>query len=148
MIDLYGRGMRHAPWTVDSRGLYRPPSHREITDTYGISGSAVRETLLYFEQCRGNTSELVDLLNDHVAGDRHNIFRLQLLDPRRWYTHEYYFYFQMFCKRLIGRFDWHFGEHSTARLSEHHKIWEKGPLRFAPYAGPEKDSTFSMINAG
>ncbi len=146
-IDVNGRRMRHAPWTVDSQGLYRSPSPKEISETYGISGVAIRETLIYFEQCRGDTAVLVDRLNDHVAGDRHYVTRLHLLDESRWYTNEYYFYLVMFCKDLIGRFDWHFGEFSTAQLPEHHKIWEKGPLRFVPYAGPEKDSTFSMIKA-
>ncbi|MEW6076384.1 MAG: adenylate/guanylate cyclase domain-containing protein [Thermodesulfobacteriota bacterium] len=146
-IMLAGRGMRHAPWTVDSQGCYRPPSEKESTEVYGIAGTAVRETLLYFEQCRGSTPDLVDRLNRHVPGDRFFITRAGLLDEDRWYTHEYYFYFQMFCKQFIGRFDWHFGEYSTAQLSEHHKIWEKGPLRYIPYGGPEKDSTFSMIRA-
>lgn len=146
-IDVNGRPMRHAPWAVDSQGRYRPPSSKEMTETFGISGAAVRETLIYFEQCRGDSAALVERLNRHVAGDRHHVTRLDLLDGSRWYTNEYYFYLVMFCKDLIGRFDWHFGEFSTGQLSEHHKIWEKGPLRFTPYAGPEKDSTFSMIKA-
>ena len=146
-IKLNGRGMRHAPWTVDSQGFYRPPSEKESTEIYGVSGVAFRETLLYFEACGGSTPELAELLNSHVPGDGFVIFRPQLLDERRWYTSEYYFYFVMFCKQLIGRFDWHFGENAPARLSGHHRIWEKGPLRYVPYGGPEKDSTFSMIKA-
>lgn len=147
VIDLNGRRMRHAPWTVDSQGLYQSPSPEEITETYGISGVAVRETLIYFEQCRGSLEKLAALLNGHAPGTDYSVARASLMDEDRWYTNEYYFYLVMFCKDLIGRFDWHFGEFSTIQLSGHHRIWEKGSLRFVPYAGPDKDSTFSMIKA-
>ena len=43
----------------------------------------------------------------------------------RWYTEEYYFYFIMFTKKIVRRYDFHFGEDREERLSEHHRIYEK-----------------------
>ncbi|MDY6905934.1 MAG: adenylate/guanylate cyclase domain-containing protein [Thermodesulfobacteriota bacterium] len=146
-IDLEGRMMRHDPWPVNQRGQYQEPLQKEITGTYGISGQATAETLRYFEKCGGETGRLVRLLNGHIPDRMFTLSRQHLLDETRWYTNEYYFYFQMFCKKLIGRYDWHFGENSKTPLSVYHKIWEKGFLRYTPYAGKEKDSTFSMLIA-
>lgn len=146
-INLEGRKMRHEPWPVNAYGRYREPSQNEIDSVYGISGQAVAESMLYFEDCAGDSSRLVELLNEHAPNETFAVSRSLLLDETRWYTNEYYFYFQMFCKTLLGRYDWHFGENSSEQLSIYHKIWEKGFLRYTPYAGNEKDSTFSILFA-
>lgn len=146
-ISLEGAKMRHEPWPVTTYGKYREPSQNEIDSVYGISGQAVSETILYFEDCGGDSSRLVELLNEHVLNETFAASRSLLLDATRWYTNEYYFYFQMFCKKMMGRYDWHFGENSSVQLSGYHKIWEKGFLQYTPYAGEDKDSTFSMLFA-
>lgn len=136
-IDLTGRKMWYEPWPVDENGVYHAPSEEEITETYGISGEAVRETLLYFEECGGETVKLVEMLNNHVVDERYNISRRQLLDPARWYNNEYYFYFIMFTKKIIGRYNFHFGENSNEQLSVYHKIYEKGLMNYIPYGKDE-----------
>ncbi|HNX25634.1 MAG TPA: histidine kinase N-terminal 7TM domain-containing protein, partial [Spirochaetota bacterium] len=132
-IDLTGRKMWYQPWPVDENGLYREPSADEIETTYCISGEAVNETLFYFEECGGDSERLVTMLNEHMAGKMYIITRHDLLDAEKWYSNEFYFYFIMFTKKVIGRYDFHFGENSSEQLSEHHKIYEKGFMEFIPY---------------
>lgn len=132
-IDLENRNMKYQPWPCDVEGKYFEPAEDEKDKIYGISGEAVRETLLYFEECDGDTDKLVELLNAHIIDNKYIINRDELLDSRRWYNNEYYFYFQMFCKKIIGRYDWRFGEGKNEQLSVYHKIWEKGFLDFIPF---------------
>ncbi|HBE04607.1 MAG TPA: hypothetical protein DC049_19340, partial [Spirochaetia bacterium] len=130
--------MRYTPWPLEN-GKYRQPDEKEIEEIYGISGEAVRETLLYFEECRGNTAELVEMLNSHIIDNTYTVTREDLLDNKRRYNNEYYFYFQMFCKKIIGRYNWHFGEGSNEQLSEYHKIWEKGIMDNEPWGIDKKN---------
>lgn len=132
-IDLEDRIMWYIPWTIDSDGKYREPTIREREEIYGISGEAVRETLLYFEECGGNTHILIDMLNRHVLEKKYKITREELLDNSRWYNNEYYFYFIMFTKKVIGRYNFHYGENRNEQLSVFHKIYEKGFLTFIPW---------------
>ncbi|MFZ5562529.1 MAG: adenylate/guanylate cyclase domain-containing protein, partial [Thermodesulfobacteriota bacterium] len=146
-IDVEGRPMRHCPWPVTRDGRYRAPLPTEIDRVYGISGEAVAETLAWFEACGGDTAALAEQLNRHAPDGPYRISRSDLTDASRWYTSEYYFYLQMFCKKAMGRYDWHAGEAGNGQLSAHHKIWEKGFLSHLPYGGPDQDSTFSMLCA-
>ncbi len=132
-IDLMGRKMWYTPWPADENGFYRGPSADEIKTIYCISGEAANETLLYFEECGGDTGILVSMLNEHMADNRFTAVRADLLDKTRWYSNEFYFYFIMFTKKVIGRYDFHFGENSNEQLSEHHKIYEKGFMDYIPY---------------
>ncbi len=146
-IDITNRKMRYEPWTVDKEGKYRIPTKYEIKEIYGISGEAVNETFLYFEECNGNTQKLIQLLNEHVIDKRFLIDRETLLDKSRWYNNEYYFYFIMFTKKVIGDYNWHFTKGEDVQLSIYHKIYEIGFLRYMPYGGEEKDDTYSVVNA-
>lgn len=139
-IDLRGRKMWYKPWLLDENGHYRQPTENEKTEIYGISGEAVKESLEYFEECGGDSNKLVALLNDHAVDDCFKINRDELLDASRWYNNEYYFYFQMFCKKVIGRYSWHFGEGGDEQLSVYHKIWERGLVQKEPF-GEEKSIT-------
>ncbi len=156
-IDLEGRKMWYEPWPLDEFGCYRQPSEKEKEEIYGISGEAVRETLHYFESVAANngkmiegyktpaeapmnhnlsknaTEKLINLMNNHINDERFRVTRDELLDASRWYNNEYYFYFIMFSKKVIGRYDFHFGEWSDEQLSVYHKIWEQGFLRFVPF---------------
>ena len=132
-IDLTGRKMWHKPWPVDKDGSYKAPDEKDIDEIYGLSGEAVKETLVYFEECGGDTGRLVDMLNEHTYSDEYIITREDLLSSDRWYTNEYYFYFIMFTKKVIGRYDFHFGENIDEQLSVYHKCFEKGFLRFYPW---------------
>lgn len=136
-LDLTGRKMWYKPWPIDADGRYFAPLEKEINDIYGISGEAVKETLVYFEECGGDTKQLVDMLNDHIVSSEYRITREGLLNSERWYTNEYYFYFIMFSKKIIGRYDFHFGENSDEQLSVYHKIYEKGFLKFYPWGEDE-----------
>ena len=69
-IDLRGRKMHFEPWPVTIQGNYRQPTKEEIDRVFGISGEAVSETLLYFEECKGDTEELIRLLNEHIIDNR------------------------------------------------------------------------------
>jgi len=138
-IDLAGRTMRYAPWPLDNDKKYRAPAAQEIEDIYGISGEAVRETLLYFEECGGSTADLIKLLNTYALGSDFSITRDELLDEKRRYTNEYFFYFIMFTKKVIGRNDFHFGENNNDQLSCYHKIYEKGNTSSPPWGRNIKD---------
>nr|HPO49725.1 hypothetical protein [Spirochaetota bacterium] len=109
-IDLAGRKMRYSPYHTDREKNYTEPNESEIADIYEISGEAVSETLLYFEDSGGETGKLVKLLNNHMPDKSFFVNREILLDNKRWWNNEFYFYFIMFCKKLIGRYDWRFGE--------------------------------------
>ncbi len=146
-IDVEGRKMQFAPWPVDSYGEYLKPVENEIEEIYGISGEAVNETLLYFEECGGDTEALIRLLNDHVKGNEYFVTREMLSDKTRWYNNEYYFYLIMFTKKIIGRYDFHFGENSDEQLSVYHKIYEKGFLSFDPFGEERKDVTNGIMYA-
>jgi hypothetical protein len=89
-IDLTGRKMWYEPWPTDEAGKYRQPTETEIEEVYGISGEAVCETLLSFEECADKelvgmnsdiggigrrrfesspsnaTQKLIDMLNEHI----------------------------------------------------------------------------------
>jgi|GEM_PF-1940258 len=132
-INLEGRTMWYEPWPSDDFNNYRKPTSDEIEDIYCISGEAVKETTLYFEECGGKTTDLIELLNNHIIDKRFIVTREVLLDESLWYTNEYYFYFIMFTKRVIGRYDFHFGEDSDEQLSLYHKIYEKGFIDNKPW---------------
>ncbi len=132
-IDLTSRKMWYESWPVDKSGKYRDPLDNEKEEIFCKAGEAVRETLIYFEECGGNTDKLIKLLNEHVLDKRFIINRETLLDKRRWYNNEYYFYFIMFTKKVIGRFDFHYGEDSDKRLSIYHSIYEKGFIEKIPW---------------
>ncbi|MBN8216435.1 MAG: PAS domain S-box protein [Spirochaetes bacterium] len=134
-IDLTGRRMRYAPWATTDDGRYRAPSEKERERTYGVSAAAAAESVGYFEACGGSVPALAELLHGHLCDPRFSVTPGELRDPSRWYTHEYYFYVQMFCKKLLGRYDWHFGEGSDAPLSEWHQPYEKGFLVDTPFGG-------------
>jgi len=151
-IDLTGRKMWYNPWAVDEKGKYIQPNEKEIEEIYGISGEAVAETLLYFEECSDklkieNTKKLINLLNNHIIDNRFKITREELLDKSRWYNCEYYFYFIMFTKKIMNNYNWRFTKGEDVQLSKYHKIYEIGFLRYIPYGGKEKDDSYSMPNA-
>ena len=137
--------MHYNPWPINDKNEYREPDEKEIHDIYGISGEAIKETLLQFEQDHGDTQELILLLNSHVASKEFIITRSDLLNQTRWYTNEYYFYFIMFTKVVMNDYSWRFSRGDDLQLSKHHKIYEKGFLRCIPYGGKEKDVTYSII---
>ncbi len=142
-IDLTGRKMKFQPWHVDKANNYVRPTEFVIEEIYGIAGEAVNETLLYFEECGGNTEELIKILNEHSFENFNNITRDIFLDLNRYYTNEFYFYLVMFCKLLINDYNWRFNKGEGVQLSEFHKIWEIGFLRYEPFGGKEKDSQYS-----
>ena len=146
-IDLSNCKMRYEPWTVDKYGKYRIPTKNEIKEIYGISGEAVNETLLYFEESNGDTQKLIKLLNDHIIDNRFLTDREKLLDRSRWYNNEYYFYFIMFTKKVIGDYNWHFSKGDNVQLSIYHKIYEYGFLKYVPYGGEEQDVNYSIVHA-
>ena len=123
-IDLSGRKMWYEPWLTDKAGNYKKTDQAEIDEIYGISGEAFAETLLYFEKCGGNTQTLIRLLNEHVPDNKFFIQREKLLDSERWYNNEYYFYFIMFTKKVMGDYDWRFTKGEDVQLSRYHKIYE------------------------
>ncbi len=143
-IDIIDRQMLYNPWKTDINGYYVQPDKKEISEVFGISGEAVAETFTYFKECHGDCSKLITLLNRHINNDRFKVSENTLLDKDYWFTNEFYFYFQMFCKKVIGRYDWHYGENHNIELSAYHKIYEKGLLKFIPYAGEEKDATHAI----
>jgi len=130
--------MLYEPWPVDDQGQYRAPDAKEAESTFCASGEAVAETLEYFESLGGDTERLVSLLNAHVPDPRFDVIRATLFDPGRRYADEYYFYFINFTKKVTGRYNFHFGEGSDERLSEHHWIYEKGFMEHAPW-GTDSD---------
>ncbi|MBN2534581.1 MAG: response regulator [Spirochaetales bacterium] len=146
-IDLVGRKMRHQPWPINKEGKYQEPANNDREEIYGISGEAVNETLLYFEECGGSTERLIQLLNEHVIDTLFRIDREALLDKTRWYNNEYYFYFIMFTKKVMGDYDWRFTKGENVQLSVYHKIYEIGYLRFTPYGEEEKDDSNAIPNA-
>ncbi len=147
--------MLYEPWPLEG-GEYRSPDTEESRDRYAVSGTAVRETLQYFEECGGDTVRLVGLLNSHAVDGRYRTSRSDLLDDTRWYTNEYYFYFIMFTKKVIGRYDFRYGENdpdgANKPLSEHHRIYELGMMRRRPWGIDEdgreiRDVTMSNLIA-
>lgn len=144
-IDLVGRKMLYAPWPIDGRGVYCAPTEKERAERFGISGGAVRESLLYFEACGGSIGALAEMLDRHAISDTFVITPTELLDADRWYGYEYYFYLQMFCKKLLNRYDWHFGENGDGQLGECHKIWEKGLIEGEPF-GDANIHDYAMNN--
>ncbi len=132
-IDLTNRKMWYQPWHIDKKDKYKTPGKNQIKCIYSISGEAYHETLKYFEESGGDTKKVIELLNNHVIDKRFYIDRETLLDKSRWYNNEYYFYFQMFCKKIIGRYNWHFGEQNDKQLSKYHRIWEKGFISYIPW---------------
>ena len=156
-IDVEGRKMWYEAWPVDSAGDYRQPDSNEIAETYGCSGEAVAESLVYLEECAAReltgvsdpAGRLIDLLNRHVLDERFYITRNELLDESRWYTAEYYFYFIMFTKKIMGRYDFHFGEGSDNLLSNYHRIYEKGWMSEDPWKAGKGDEfihDYSIVN--
>ena len=144
-IDLIGRKMWYESWPIDKNEEYRNPLDKEKEEIYGMSGEAINETLLYFEECGGNTKKLIKLLNDHVIDSRFFIEREKLLDKTRWYTNEYYFYFIMFTKKVFDDYNWRFTKGEDVQLSIYHKIYEIGHLKFLPYGGEEKDDSYNLM---
>lgn len=132
-IDLTGRRMKYPPYPTDREYNYKDPSQEEIDEVFEISGEAVAETLIYFEEREGDTAKLVELINEHIIGEKFYISREILIDASRWWNNEFYFYFIMFCKKIIGRYDWHFGENSDKDLSIYHRLYEKGFMGKAPW---------------
>ncbi len=49
----------------------------------------------------------------------------------------------MFCKLLMNDYNWRFSKGENIQLSEYHKIWEIGHLRYQPFGGKEKNSQYS-----
>lgn len=143
-IDLEERIMKFEPWKIDSSGEYITPTDNEIEEIFGVSGGAVNESFNYFIKCGGDTKKLINLLSEHLIDDRFVVTKDLLFNRENWYTNEFYFYFQMFCKKIIGRYDWHYGEGKDLVLSKYHKIYEKGFLKFIPYGGEEKDATHAI----
>jgi signal transduction histidine kinase/DNA-binding NarL/FixJ family response regulator len=144
-INIRNRTMLYDPWPTDQENQYRPPTDKEKFETYSISGEAVRETLLYFEACGGDHEELVSLLNSHIRNSKFSIIYDNLLSSKRWYNNEYYFYFIMFTKELMGRYDFHFGENNREQLSEYHRIYEKGFIEYKPWGCTENDQIVGDI---
>jgi len=146
-IDVEGRPMDFAPWVVNISGECITPTRNEIDSVYGINGSAVAETLEYFETCGGDTERLVAMLNSHVIDRSYQITRAELLDAERWYTNEYYFYYIMFTKKIIGRYDFRFGEGKDEQLSRYHRKYEQGYLHYSPYGQPDVDASNALPSA-
>jgi class 3 adenylate cyclase len=138
-IDITGRKMIFAPWTTDEIGNYITPKQEDIIEVYGISGEAVAETLLYFEKCGGNSQQLISLLNKHCLSPIYHINRDDLLNSERWYNCEYYFYFIMFTKKLMGDYKWRFTKGDDVQLSKYHRIYEKGFIDFDPFGKEDQD---------
>ena len=147
-IDLTGRKMWYESWLVDESGNYKTPDEKEIEEIYGISGEAVEETLLYFEECGGDTKKLISMLNEHIIDERFIATRKTLLNKSRWYNNEYYFYFIMFTKKVIGRYDFHFGEGSDKQLSIYHRSFESGFLQFHPWGIEIKEQGGIYVEGG
>ena len=86
-IDLTGCKMRYEPWTVDNNGKYRIPTENEIKEIYGISGEAVNETLLYFEECNDNFTSSVheSLINIYDYKDFNPIVGIIIIDGEKNY---------------------------------------------------------------
>jgi len=143
-IDITGRKMWYEAWHTDNLGNYKQPNESEIKNTYGVSGEAFNETLLFFEEQGGDTGQLIELLNKHVLDNRFIVKRENLLDKSRWYTNEYYFYFIMFTKKIMNDYNWHFTKGENVLLSEYHMIYEHGFLRLMPYGEDEKDTSNSI----
>jgi hypothetical protein len=131
-IDLEGRMMRHSPWPLDAAGRYRVPTKKDPGETFIISGEALRETLLLFESEGGDAGFLVDRLNAHSPLG-YAVDRAALLDASRWYGPEYYFYFNVFAKKLLGDFEFCYGRDKTEPLSRYHRYYEVGKLEGPPW---------------
>jgi hypothetical protein len=123
-IRITGRLMKHKPWPVDCNNNYSEPGLYEREEIYGISGKAVKETLLYFEKCGGDVNGMIELLNNHAINRNFRVTNETLLDDSRWYTNEFYFYFIMFTKELMNNYDWRFVSANKEELSKYHKIYE------------------------
>jgi PAS domain S-box-containing protein len=146
-IDLLGRKMRYEPWPVTIEGEYRQPREEEIEHVFGVSGEAIEETLLYFEECGGDSEKLIRMLNDHVTDNRFCVNREMLIDPGRFYTNEYYFYFIMFTKRIMNDYGWHFSKGEEIQLSRYHKLYELGFIENIPYGENKGYVTNSVFYA-
>ena len=59
-IDLIERKMKYQPYPVDNGYCYIKPSEDEIAEIYEISGLAVSETLLYFEELKNHIDTEVE----------------------------------------------------------------------------------------
>lgn len=143
--------MNYAPWKLDDQLNYLSPTKEEIKKTYSISGVAIVETLLFFEESGGDLKKLIERLNTVVINDNFFIDKETLSDKSRWYSNEYYFYLQMICKGIIGDFNWRYGMGKGEQLSVYHKIYEKGLTDFAPWGLDENgkevnDVTMNNIN--
>ena len=145
-IDLTGRKMWYEPWPVNEDENYKQPSEQEIDETYGIPGDTFNETLLYYEECGGNTDQLLKLLNEHTPDDKFHINREALIDKSRWYNCEYYFYFIMFTKKLIGRYDFRYGENNNVKLSKYHRPFEKPCMNFNPWGDDSENNKIGDID--
>ena len=140
-IDPSGRKIHYEPWPLGKTGEYRKPDEREIAQTYGICGEAINETLLFLEVCGGDSNRLIQLLNEHTSDRRFFIDRETLLDSNRWYTHEYYFYFIMFTKKVMDDYSWHFIKGEKIQLSKYHYSYEYGFLENVPYGERKGDAS-------
>jgi signal transduction histidine kinase/DNA-binding NarL/FixJ family response regulator len=135
-LSLRGRPMKHEPWPrPGSRG--QDKRHPSPGDDFAISGEAFRESFLYFLRRGGDGEALVSLMNEHAPAG-FTADKDLLLDPGRWYGAEYYFYFNLFMKELMGDFGFSFDPGEGVMLSRFHRYYEAGKLRGTPW-GPGPD---------
>lgn len=115
----------------------------------GISGKAIADTLHYFEVCGGKVPALLAVLADHSMLGSPALSRELFLDGGSAFSPEFFFYLTSFAKELVGRDDFHFGEGSDELLSEHRRIYERGPARNWPWyeSPPERETQgFDLLN--
>jgi len=137
MVDITHRNMRFRPWTVNEK---------KTTE----QNTAIRETARYFVNQGGNINELVKLLNGAIPEKQYHIEVKDLLqDSDRIFGEEFFFHFICLSKQLIGRDDFYFGEGSDIVLSEQHRIYERGTVRFQSWHESAQDYAakgFSLMN--
>ncbi|MCG8572748.1 MAG: ATP-binding protein [Spirochaetes bacterium] len=144
-IDVTGRIMWYNPWPTDKDFNYCQPVELERNEIYINCGQALKETYLAFKEAGGNTNQLFEYLNNHTPAPHFLVNEEILLDCQRWYTNEFYFYFIMFTKKVLNDYNWCYSEETGKQLSEHHKIYEIGYLKYDPFGKTEKDVSNSVI---
>jgi len=140
-ISVSDRLLRWEPWPVDIQGAYRAPDAQERDWQWCQPGFAVTENLQAFIKQGGSVRELVYWLNRHIQHDRYSILEHQLLDPQRWYSHEYYFYIVIGCKQLLQDYSFHFQNQDGSDLSRYHYIYEQGLFRYSAWGDSDNNST-------
>lgn len=145
--------MKFEPWPRDEAREFRVPGAVEIRLTFGVSGRAVRESLVYFTARGGSPAALATGIERLCPDDGWKLTAADLLDASRWYSNECYFYIVMLQKELLGDACFHYPADEIGGLSAFHKIYERGPMKFVPWGvDPETgksvhDFSFGSLSA-